>query len=639
MPSTYLESLFEVSDNAQVNNVIKGFYSSASVNMSQYSTLQVRKAFYRSSDSKYLNQLIFGNSLIYSEYYDSQAEALASLPYLIFKSVNGVPCSILVDWNSVSTGANVTINISSCTWIDTSNPVSNIRMAVEIMNRIVLSTSTNNSNGWPAVLNGRIHYSNLAITDKQVVNNVENRILDTASIVNQFASGVENIVIRDEEQGSLNIYETTNTNYGDINLVRQHVLNPYYEDINHRNSSFTDEPDGIRTLFYLSDNLCSETSIDIYKNGLRLALDRDYKVYPEHDLVEFTSAPLSSDIIVCDYTTKKEHFILDCSFQGDMGDSIEQLSDDGDYIKYKLTGVDSHLHENNNYNIERHGFIPMTFAIEKGINGEDYSISFDQISGSGDSEKYLHYTHGKPDSSVNYSRIENTFPSAIMANKIVSDVEVYIPANVGSGLNSMGTIEWLTLQEFFEGREQTLVGGGDYSGDSDEIERRLTLGMLKTSGINYLHFELWGQDVKMDTNPLQFSDYDKLISNVSVPFGEWFRLHTEVIPGDETHGRFYMYIVRANNTVTEVFNSNIRTVCRRQSRIGIEAWHDKVNDGYINYCYNLRETNRPVFDAFHTMKLYTSKDLVNALDNLPNPVSLNVYFRNLHLDCTRAVRD
>ena len=610
------EALFYVCCDTTVRNYIKGIYSSAGFDPNTCVSIQLRKALV--SGSNFLNQVIFDGHPILSKLYMSEDDALADLTDIIIANQTNNAFTIIVDWANCP--KNTDLHFSNLTWIDTDN------MAVELLKRRELETTHSQSSGWPAIPSNRIRFSNRNITEKYIINNEENHILDTSSKVDEFCPGKENIVINEPTEGNYSVFETTNTMYDDINIVRKRAINPTFERVEHRNSSFVDEPDGIRTFFYLPDFLCSRTAIDVYKNGLRLKLGTDYEVYPEHDLVVFTTAPALGDDLVCDFVSKREHFYINTKFDG--VSIIEDTNSPSGFKRYYLDGIDSSCYTGNNFTAKRHGFYPMQFLIEpaSGANnqisiGNDTSISPDQ--------KYLIFKHesNTVNNSTDPSRTENIINHSIGANRIISEVEMYVPDNVFDTLSNFPSeINWLTIQEYWEGRTAALVGGGY----DDNTEIRLTLGMLKGMNDDSLHFELWADTIKMDT-PLVIGNYAKISSVGSdtggtyftVPRAKWFRIHTEIWPGDEKHGRVFLSVITnldsASPTTQTVFDKCLQTVCKRQ--ISTEG------------NYDMTKTYRPVYENFSTMKLYTSKALVDSLKSTP----LQVYFRNHRLDCIHAI--
>ena len=604
----HTEALFYVCCDTTVRNYIKGIYSSAGFDPNTCMSIQLRKAFF--SGNKYLNQVIFDGQPILSKLYANEDDALADLTDVIIANQTNYVFTIIVDWANCP--KNTDLHFTGLTWIDTDN------MAVELLKRREFEAFLSQSSGWPTVLNNRIRFSNRNLTEKYIINNEENHILDTSSKVDEFCPGRENIVVDEPAEGNFSVFETTNTMYDDINIVRKRAINPTFERVEYRNSSFVDEPNGLRTFFYLPDFLCSRTAIDVYKNGLRLKLGTDYEVYPEHDLVVFTAAPALGDALVCDFVSKREHFYINTKFEG--VNMIEDSNPPSGFKRYFLDGVDTACHTGNNFTTKRHGFYPMQFLIEpaSGANnqisiGNDTSISPDQ--------KYLIFKHeSNSGSSTDPSRTENIINYSIETNRIISEVEMYIPNNVYEALNNIGAINWLTVQEYWEGRTAALVGG-NYD---DNKEIRLTLGILKESRTNSLHFELWADDIKMNT-PLKFCNYKKIVSDFTIPCGKWFRIHTEIWPGDSVHGKVIMTattnLYTDSMTTTSVFNDTLRTACKRQT--------------YMENLYDLRKTRRPIYENFSTMKLYTSRALVSSL----NPTPLQVYFRNHHLDCIHAILD
>ena len=610
--------MFYVCSDTTVSKYIKGIYSSAGFDPNTITSIQLRKA-YRNS---FLNQIIFDGSAVYSKAYTSLQAALADLPeVIVINQVNHI-FTIIVNWTKVPVDTDIILGFTGYTWTDTDN------IAVELLKRREYEAFLSQSSGWPTVLNNRIRFSNRNITEKYIINSEENHILDTSSEVDEFCPGKENIVIDEPVEGNYSVYETTNTMYDDINIVRKCAINPTFERVEHRNSSFVDEPNGSRKFFYLPDFLCSRTAIDVYKNGLRLKLGIDYEAYPEHDLVVFTTAPALGDALVCDFVSKREHFYINTKFEG--VNMIEDSNPPSGFKRYFLDGIDSSCYTGNNFTAKRHGFYPMQFLIEP-ASGANNQVSIGDNNNISSDQKYLIFKHESNSASngTSPSRTENIINYSIEANRIVSDVEMYVPGNVFDALSNLQSeINWLTIQEYWEGRTAAFVGG-DYD---DNTEIRLTLGILKGTGTGGLHLELWADTIKMDTT-LVIGNYAK-ISSVSsdtggtyftVPRAKWFRIHTEIWPGDERHGRVFLSVTKnldsATPTTQTVFDKCLQTVCKRQ--ISTEG------------NYDMTKTYRPVYENFSTMKLYTSKALVDSL----KPSSLQVYFRNHHLDCIHAIQD
>ena len=620
----------QVSDNTALNKIVKAIFVPEGQSLSLSVTeIRLRKAFYSSNIKQWVNQVFLGNSTPhYSEGFQTEEEALQHLENIITFKYGNTPLLMFISWDSLNVGQTL-FNVSGCHWHAFNTLPQNAFVELEKMrhhsfkvneditanffnshhNR-VLATHSSSSGGITSV--------------SEIRGTGESGILTSCNPVSHFCTGKENVVFNDNTEGLYTIWETTNCIYGDTNMVVKRGYNPYLDIMEHYNEEFLDEPDGTRREFYLPDFLYSANSLQVFKNGLLLTRGIDYEVYPEHDVVIFDDnhKPASGDVLRCHFITKIEHYKQNLSFEGLKLENIN-----GNSLHMKLVGLDTGCLTDNNYSQEKYGFAQMEFNIEGDGTASQYKVEIidqnDIVSGL--PGKALHYEHGTYNgntSSAACSRTENIIPARLQAGKIICEVDIFIPETVWDEYsNYNGAINWLTFQEFWEGRSYQYVGGLSH----DMIERKITVGLLKSGKNDPLHFEVWGDDIRVSDLVSVLSEPDKLYdSDETMLRGEWFTLRTEIHPGNENHGRVVLQIKKQGiPTFVTIYNNPFRTVCRVKA-----DYREDLISGYTD----IRNTKRAIYENFSPMKLYTS----TAIQKECNP---EIYFRNYHLDCIRSIKE
>ena len=402
--------------------------------------------------------------------------------------------------------------------------------------------------------------------------------------------------------------------------------------------------------FYLKDFITSPKDVVVYMNGTRLAPDM-YDIFQYHNMIMLKDSLEVQDgaIFTCDYITKERDFVLTPTFRGA---NFVELPSFGGRKQFDLNGIDTCSHTENNYNITYHGFRPMSFIVEgypsvvvpdsiryhDSVDYKGYLIELaDDPSPivSVDTARVLHFKHGEVDLDADglSMRIENVVSRHIKANKVVSDVEFYLPSSIkGNGFKD-SAIEWFTIQEYWEGRSPELVWlTTENRGVYDDTERRITLSFFKKAGDERLRYKLTLQDVCISTSSVKKENsIEWLLDGVYVEFDKWIPLHVEILAGNGNMGQV---IVRIGDEYAggRTFNLYARTVC--------EARCDYAN------------TMRPVFEDFSVMKLYTSKNYIRNGAFGYSEIStdyesgcnrkesnVEIYFRNCRVECTSAVDD
>ena len=222
-------------------------------------------------------------------------------------------------------------------------------------------------------------------------------------------------------------------------------------------------------------------------------------------------------------------------------------------------------------------------------------------------DKVLRFKHGTLNaSSGNAQRIEGNVSRHIKANRVVCEVELYIPSTIKGDKFKASPIDWFTIQEYWSGRT------------TGNIERRTTLSLKKKKGDESLFFDLALSDVNLHTNTIT-NLVENRIADYALEFDKWIRLRVEIEPGDDRNGKIRT-VVRPEGGEEYVFEKIVRTVY-------------PVED-YEN-------SPRPIFEDFSVMKLYTSAAYVrNGVFSSGNGGAVSnveIFFRNCRVDCVCAV--
>lgn len=624
--SDEIQDLFYVSNDEEINNFFKGLYVSDKDIFEQYSAIIVRKAF--CSGIYYVNQIYLsgtdGNLLIYSKGYDSSDNAIAGLEDCVIAELNGVAFFYaIVDWNSIGLNSQVEIDISECAWNPIDDIAKNMYLVGQMQKRHNYIITNNPSSGWPLSINNRIE----CLGENTVVNSEENSMVSIADAPSHYAPGKENIVIEDVPCGRFCVYETTNTQYENYNIIRKKSYNPSYEKIEHKNVSISMYVDNSDTTpkFYLNDFITSAKDVILYMNGARLS-SNEYEVYPLQNLIQLKCS--KNDLpagatFTCDYITEQEHFILNPTF---VGVSFVENRANGNRKQFDLNGIDKGSYVNNNYNVGRHGFRPMSFIIEgcqmndptpfviKTVNSVNYNgykiecVPNPEVSNSGNSNPVLHYMHGSFGGGSDATRIESIVSRKIRTNKIITDVDFRLPSSIRGSEFKNSVVEWFTIQEYWEGRTDSLVGVDNNEG---RLQRRITLSLQKLSGEDSLHFCLTVDDVPIVENGGP-SSQESYKSDIVVAFDKWVSLHVEIEAGRENVGKV-LVTATTDNIVQEVFRKTLRTICLAQLE---------------------NNTPRPIFEDFSVMKLYTAK---RSIDTYNIFSGMEMYYKNCRVDCICAI--
>ena len=396
----------------------------------------------------------------------------------------------------------------------------------------------------------------------------------------------------------------------------------------------------------MSDFITSPKDVIIYMNGVRLSAS-NYTVYQNHNLIQLCDTfdvPDGAEFTI-DYTSKQERFIINPTFEG-LNFVENQPAENRK--QFDLNGIDTGSYTNNNYNVTRHGFRPMSFILEgfpiaaddehnqgmvhNEVNYKGFIIGLvddPSVNNSIAANNVLRYKHGMLDMNNDNKaiRIENVISRDIKANKIIADVDFYIPSSIKGSKFKEEIIDWFTIQEYWEGRTPQLVWG---DGENSTVERRITLSLVKNKDEEQLHFKCDVSDVTVSALGTENNnDNDIPESIVYVEFDQWISLHVEIIAGDDRTGHIEIFATIGGMRHV-IYNKFIRTIC--------EAQVENV------------DTLRPVFEDFSVMKLYTSKFYIvnEALRSCVvssdetgacRESYVEMFFKNCYVECICAVDD
>ena len=236
----------------------------------------------------------------------------------------------------------------------------------------------------------------------------------------------------------------------------------HIEEIVNRNVVIRPDTVGGRK-FFLDGFVTSAKDVIVYMDGKRLA-SQYYNVYPNHNLVvldDDLDIP-DSALFTCDYITRQEHFVLAPTFYG-----LKFVSNPttGMRVQYDLDGVDYRASGKNDYRLAANGFRPMSFILEgysadmskmmvaDRVELDGYVIELSDDPSGVSSEKVLRFKHGTiNDSNGRAQRIEGNVSRHIKANRVVSEVELYIPSSIKGKNFKYNPVDWFTIQEYWCGR-------------------------------------------------------------------------------------------------------------------------------------------------------------------------------------------
>lgn len=369
--------------------------------------------------------------------------------------------------------------------------------------------------------------------------------------------------------------------------------------------------------FFLDGFVTSAKDVLVYMNGVPLA-SRYYKVYPNHNLIILNDSLAIPDsaLFTCDYIARQEHFVLAPTFNGLKFASIPTA---GKRVQYDLDGIDENASGNNDYRLTAHGFRPMSFILEGYSANTSDRIVADRVELDGyvielvdnpsnvSSEKVLRFKHGTINDSNNRAqRIEGNVSRHIKANKVVSEVELYIPSTIKGKKFKSKPVDWFTIQEYWCGR--TTV----------ETERRLTVSLNKRPGDESLFFNLSADNINLRTGDATPSEKYR-IADYSLDFDRWIYLRVEIEPGNDKVGKIRI-VIRPEGGKEFFFEQTLSTVYP-----------------VFDYC----SSPRPVYEDFSVMKLYTSTAYVRngtfSSEEDGTVSNVEIFFRNCRVDCIRAV--
>lgn len=187
----------------------------------------------------------------------------------------------------------------------------------------------------------------------------------------------------------------------------------------------------------------------------------------------------------------------------------------------------------------------------------------------------------------------------LMDNNCLREIYQKVRLQLDADFNFLRTwsekVDWLTLFEFWNNADWT----------KEKHAFRVSVNLFKQAGdTSALHFHVKG-DKKPNCYACKWQKvWEQEQTNFSVPIGEWMDVELYLKEGDEQTGRFYMAITPQNGSKQIIFD-------------------------IYNYTQHPNEDCPDGFTNFQPMKIYTSQQLIDYMNN--NNKRLSVYWDNWQL--------
>lgn len=212
--------------------------------------------------------------------------------------------------------------------------------------------------------------------------------------------------------------------------------------------------------------------------------------------------------------------------------------------------------------------------------------------------RVLHFWLDKPNVDGSKGRIQANLYGNKGMKSFYQSVRMFLPDDFKSVRSFPKEIHWLTIAEFWNNVtwSQTVPYGF-----------RITLGIGKdVTGESDLHFIIDAQDCELfaDGRQKYTTIWSEINKDISVPIGQWFTMEYHYKEGDNETGRFYLSVTPERGKKQTVFD------IRKVTHNSMDPNPDGVTD-------------------FNPMKLYTSKELIQYMNNQGK--TLQIYWDDFKL--------
>lgn len=196
----------------------------------------------------------------------------------------------------------------------------------------------------------------------------------------------------------------------------------------------------------------------------------------------------------------------------------------------------------------------------------------------------LHFWLNKPNVEGSKGRIQANLYNNKGLKEFYQSVRIFLPEDMRAVQKFPNKIHWLTIAEFWNNITWS---------QSVPYGFRITLGLGKpTAAESGLQFILDAQDCQLFENGSQkyTTLWAETNETIKVPIGKWFTMNYYYKEGDEKSGRFYLSIAIEGEAEQVVFD--LQKITHNSN--------DSAPDGVSD---------------FNPLKLYTSKELINYMNN------------------------
>ncbi len=356
-----------------------------------------------------------------------------------------------------------------------------------------------------------------------------------------------------------------------------------------------------------NQNLISETQYIVEgANTITTYLNPSYNnnriaqvnnISPKEDGTITITASASSELLSTQDTIKTK---LELLFQSGF-EPLCSVKDIGSGEEYgDIIGIENTLTEKNDWindldNNSEIGFFNIQYQ------GGDESQRFAKIISDPENESNQVLQFWLNDSNVEgrKGRIQANLYGNSGMNEIFQSVRMFLPLDDFNAVRSYpNVIDWLTIAEFWN----NITWSQDVP-----YGFRITLTLSKpVSSESDLYFKVEAQDCELHDDGSQ--TYNILWSytnnDVKIPLGEWFTLQYYYKEGNESNGKFQMWIKTESGAESEIFD-------------------------VTQFTHNSSDPSPDGITEFNPLKLYTSSSLINWM--LSQDKVLQIYWDDIRL--------
>ena len=264
-----------------------------------------------------------------------------------------------------------------------------------------------------------------------------------------------------------------------------------------------------------------------------------------------------------------------------------------------IIGVDQAFNEENDWveDLDNH---PEVGNFNLQYQGGDLTQRFAKIipEPGNPENRVLHFWLNEPNVGGKKGRIQANIYGSKGWKEFYQSVRVFLHEDFNTVKTYPDEIHWCTIAEFWNNitwRQNVPYGF------------RITLGIGKPEkGNSELYFILDGQDCELfeDGSQKYTTLWSEINKNIKVPVDKWFTMEYYYKEGDADNGRFYLAIQPDGEEKQVVFDVN-------------------------RYTHNSEEPSPDGVSDFNPLKLYTSKNLIDYMND--NEKTLQIYWDDFKL--------